>query len=175
MSGIVEAPAPQAAERPSARADLITAAVWIAFGAAVVVGAWSMDRLHNQGATLYSYPGLVPGLLGAAVGLMGVILGARAVAQGAFLPGAPFWPGWNPRLTASAAFMLVYALGLVARMPFWLATWLFVSGFVAAFEWRERGARGARLRGMALAMVYGGGTALIVTLAFERLFLVRLP
>jgi len=175
LTKLVDAPASEGTERPAARADLVCATLLVVFGAAVVVGAWSMDRLQNQGATLYSYPGLVPGLLGAAIALMGAMLGVRAVAQGAFSPGASLWPGWHARLIAAAAFMLVYALGLVARMPFWLATWLFVSGFVAAFEWNERGARGARRRGVVLALVYGGGTALIVTLAFERLFLVRLP
>lgn len=162
-------------ERPSASADLASALGWVLLGAAIAIGAWNMDRLQSQGATLYSYPGLVPGLLGAAIALMGAMLGVRAVAQGAFSPAAPLWPGWHPRLVAATAFMLVYALGLVARMPFWLATWLFVSGFVAAFEWNGRGARGERLRGIALALLYGGGTALSVTLAFERLFLVRLP
>ena len=94
LTKLVEVPAPEAAKRPSARADLFCAALLVVFGAAVVVGAWNMDRLQNQGATLYSYPGLVPGLLGAAIALMGAMLGGRAVAQGAFSPSAPLWPPW---------------------------------------------------------------------------------
>jgi hypothetical protein len=32
-------------ERPSARADVVAAAIWLAIGAAIVAGSWNMDRL----------------------------------------------------------------------------------------------------------------------------------
>jgi hypothetical protein len=177
VSGILGPEAARDAERPSARADLVAAALWIAFGAAVVALAWRMDRLESQGATLYSMPGLVPGLLGAMIALLGALLAVRSVRQGALAAGrGSLRPGWNWPLLASLAAMLTYALALVGRgVPFWLATWLFVAVFVAGFEWRMRGERGERLRGIALALVYGGGTALVVSYVFEQLFLVRLP
>jgi hypothetical protein len=164
-------------ERPSARADLVSAAVWVAFGGAVAVGGWNMDRLENQGATIFSMPGLVPGLLGAVLAFMGLLLAARALAHGALSPGGGgLWRGWNPQLLAALALMLAYALALVGRgVPFWLATLLFVAGFIAVFEWELRGERGQRLRGIAMALVYGAGTSAVVSLAFERVFLVRLP
>lgn len=159
-------------ERPSARADLVSGAGWLVLGAAIVTGAWRMDRLESQGATLYSYPGLVPGILGAAIALMGVMLIVRSVIGGLEKRTSI---GWNPRLTWAAALMLGYGLVLVGRVPFWLATWIFVSLFVAGFEWRARGTAGERRRGIAMALLYGAATALIVSFAFERLFLVRLP
>jgi hypothetical protein len=58
-------------------------------------------------------------------------------------------------------------------MPFWLATFLFVTLFVAAFEWpQSEGRRGWRL---AIAVVYGAAISLAVTWVFQEIFLVRLP
>jgi len=63
---------------------------------------------------------------------------------------------------------LGYAVGLVGRVPFWLATFVFVSAFIAVFEYPSR-------RRMAAAPLYGIATALAVTYLFESVFLVRLP
>jgi hypothetical protein len=60
-------------------------------------------------------------------------------------------------------------------MPFWLAAAIFVALFVGAFEWRRALPRGARLRAVAIAVVQGVVTGFLVTLVFERVFLVRLP
>jgi putative tricarboxylic transport membrane protein len=79
-------------------------------------------------------------------------------------------------LLIGAALALVYAAGLVGRgVPFWLATWLFVTAYVLIFEWRQRGAAGQRVKGVALALVYGAGTAGLVSVLFEQVFFVRLP
>jgi Tripartite tricarboxylate transporter TctB family len=166
-----------ARERPSARADLVSAAAWIAFGGGVMAGAANMDRLESQGATLFSMPGLVPGMLGGALAFMGLLLAARSLANGALSAGGGgLWPGWNRQLLVAAGLMLAYALGLVGRgVPFWLATLLFVAGFIAVFEWDMRGEREQRLRGIVMALVYGAGTSAVVSLVFERVFLVRLP
>ena len=177
MSGLIgpgAAGAPEGAPRPSARADLVSGLAWIAFGAAVIAAAWAMERFESQGATLYSMPGLVPGLLGGMLTLLGALLCVRALKQGA-LAAAALWPGWNARLLAAIGAMLIYALGLVGRVPFWLATFVFVAGFVALFEWRERGERGERVRGLLVALVCGAATSGIVSAVFEQVFLVRLP
>jgi hypothetical protein len=175
VSGVIETVAPEGGNRPSARADFLSGLGWIGFGAAVVGGAWAMDRFESQGATLYSMPGLVPGLLGGMLALLGALLCGRAVAQGALRPAQPLWPGWNRPLLLALGFMLAYALGLVGRVPFWLATFLFVAGSIAFFEWRERGEHGQRVRGLVVALLCGAFTAAIVAVTFEQVFLVRLP
>lgn len=180
MSGLIgpgaESPAPEGVHRPSARADLVSGLAWMTFGAAIIAGALAMERFEAQGATLYSMPGLVPGLLGGMLALLGALLCARAVRGGALArPAARLWPGWNARLLAALAAMLLYALGLVGRMPFWLATFVFVAGFVALFQWRERGGRGERARGVLVALVCGAATSGLVSVVFEQVFLVRLP
>lgn len=176
MTGVVETAPPEGGDRPSARADAASALFWVTLGAGIIAGAWNMDRFESQGGSLYSMPGLVPGLLGAMLVLLGALLGIRSLRTGALKPGQPpLLPGWNPRLLAALGFMLAYALGLVGRVPFWLGTFVFVAGFIAAFEWHERGGRNQRARGLLVAILCGACTSAIVAIVFERVFLVRLP
>jgi hypothetical protein len=163
--------------RPAAAADLAWSVAWIALGAAIVYGSWTMDRLEKMNINPYTVPGLVPGLLGAVLLLLGLVLLARSVrARG--LVGAP---GAEPaagggRFWLALALCLAYGGGLVGRgVPFWLATFAFVFVAIAALEWPERRARGTLARGIARAAACAAGTAAGVTLVFQELFLVRLP
>jgi putative tricarboxylic transport membrane protein len=70
---------------------------------------------------------------------------------------------------------LGYAAGLVGWLPFWLATALFVGGFVALFEWRMAQNRSERVRRIGFAVLYGALIAAVVTFVFQEFFLVRLP
>jgi hypothetical protein len=78
-------------------------------------------------------------------------------------------------LVLAMVLCLGYAAGLVGRMPFWLATFLFVSAFVAAFEWRRARSRTERLQRVAFAAVFAGAISAAVTLVFQEIFLVPLP
>lgn len=165
-------------EKPSPRADLVWSLVWIAVGAAIFYGGFAMDRLERQHINPYTAPGLVPALLGAAIVLMGVILLVRAVRAGGPSAASAAAAGHTdfPRLFLALALCLAYAAGLVGRgPPFWLATFLFVFVAIAAFQWRERRARGQIGKGILVAALCAAGTAAGVTLVFQELFLVRLP
>ncbi|HKH97431.1 MAG TPA: hypothetical protein VKA39_13015, partial [Beijerinckiaceae bacterium] len=70
---------------------------------------------------------------------------------------------------------VLFIVGLIGRMPFWLSAAIFVAAFIAAFEWRPGLDGKARVRGLAIAVVQGVATGILVTLVFERVFLVRLP
>ena len=156
-------------EKPSPRADLAWSAAWLALSTAILVASWTMDRLERLGAKLYSAPGLVPGLLGVVLLVLSIALAARAIRQGALRRGRPFNLGEAWKGTALVlALCFAYAAGLVGRVPFWLATFIFVTAFIAVFEYPAR-------RRMALAPAYAAATSLIVTWMFESVFLVRLP
>lgn len=164
-------------EKPSPAADLVWSLVWIAFGAVIVYGSWTMDRLEKMNINPYTAPGLVPGLLGAGILLMGAMLLVRAVRAGGFKARQTADGAADPaRLGLAVLLCLGYGAGLVGRgMPFWAATFLFVFVSVALFQWPERRARGEPGRGLAVAAACALGTALGVTLVFQELFLVRLP
>jgi putative tricarboxylic transport membrane protein len=164
-----------------ARADLVTGAVLFVLAVAVIYGAWTMDRLEPRQIHPASAPGLTPGLLGIALAVASLVLVAGALKRRrpAIPPPAdadaaiqPPDSGALARLATAAALCLVYAIGLVGRMPFWLATSIFVTAFIAIFEWWEPE---RRLRRLAWALFLGLATGLVVSYAFRDIFLVRLP
>lgn len=145
------------------RSDAAQGVAWALGGGLIVYASWTMDRLERHGAALYTAPGLVPGLLGLVLVVLGVALALRNRAICASSP-AIRW-GNTPLVLALC---LGYAIGLIGRMPFWLATFVFVTAFIAIFEYPSR-------RRMALAPLYGAATSLAVSNLFEAVFLVRLP
>ena len=74
-------------------------------------------------------------------------------------------------MLATLALTLVYAGVLIGRMPFMLAT----AVFVAAFTWVFAEPDMPAFKRVWTAVLAGAFTALIVVVVFERIFLVRLP
>lgn len=159
----------------SPRADLVTAAVLFALGAGILHQSWQMPRFVEQSGTGLTAPGIVPGFHGAVIALLSLLLGLRALRRGGWATGGPAARGGadGRRLALAAALGVLYAGVMVGRLPFWLASALFVFAFTAAFEWHEGPER--RLRRVIEAALIGLGTGLAVMLVFEKLFLLRLP
>jgi hypothetical protein len=172
---------PQAAEAGqgvSPRADFWSSFVWIALGLAMLGMSLAMDRLERFQASIYTAPGLVPGLLGIAIALMGAILLLRAVRAGALqtVTRKPLRLADHWRLIFSLALSLLYALVIVSStLPFWLVTAVYVSIFVFVFQYAERRAANRVSRGTAVALGHGLIAGLAIQYVFEELFLVRLP
>ena len=168
----------------AARTDLRTGFFWIALGAVIVFGSWRMDRLEQQGAQLYTAPGLWPGIIGLLIALLGSVLAWRSMRRAQIA-------GWQAaeagdailvptsRFALATAMFFIYALLLVGRgLPFWLGTAVFVTAFVFTFRRADRmsGAATGTNRGDAiLAIICGAATAAVVPFVFEQLFYVRLP
>jgi hypothetical protein len=165
----------------SARRDLQGGVAVVAFGCAIAVLSWQMDRMTQQGATLHTAPGLWPGIVGTVLAALGGVLVLRSWRRAQRV-------GWEAaaadetvyappsRFALAVAMFFVYALLLVGRgLPYWLGTALFVSTFVFLFQYTQRKAAGSTLRGVAVAAACGVLTSAAVTFVFERLFYVRLP
>jgi Tripartite tricarboxylate transporter TctB family len=159
----------------SPRADLVTAAVLFALGIAIIAQAWQMPRFIEQSGTGLTAPGIVPGFHGAMIALLAGVLGLRALRRGGWQMRAPRSKatGDARQLLTAAVLGVLYAGVLVGRVPFWLASALFVFAFTTAFEWHQGPDR--RARRIVEAALIGLGTGLAVTLVFEKLFLLRLP
>ena len=165
-------------ERPSPFADLLTGAALCALALAIVAGAWRMDRLQHRSAAIYTAPGLVPGLLGAALGLMALILMARALRAGAFgeisFPPVQIADHW--RLIFALVLGLAFAIGLVGRgPPFWLAAAIYIAIMVFVFQFPERRREGTLASGAIFAVTFGLIAGFAIHYLFQDLFLVRLP
>jgi hypothetical protein len=182
------------------RSDFIIGIVLAFFGAVVVRESLVMPRFASIGADPVTAPGLVPGLLGGVIGLLGLIMVVRAAlglraAAAAAAPAAPSEatsledavdhaaPAYvleSPRAGRNRlATMLVAGLifsGLaVGRLPFWLATFLFVFVAVALLELQRYGMGRRVWQRLVVALVIAGGTSWAVVYVFESIFLVRLP
>lgn len=165
-------------EKPSPFTDLVTGVGFLALAAAIVIGAWRMDRFQHLQASIYMAPGLVPALLGGSIGFMALLLMARSLRAGGLAQAA--WPKvrladhW--RLIAILALSLTYAIGFIGRgSPFWLASALYVTATVFIFQFTDRRHNGTLLRGAVFAIAFGIVSGLVIHYSFQELFLVRLP
>ena len=170
---------PDQAERGArARADLITALVLVAIGLGVTYLSWTMPRLEVRRIHPSTIPGLVPLFLGLALVGCSLLLAVRSMRI--VVPGS--WRGLlrglaggeARRALAALALVLIYALVLVGRLPFAVASGLFIFAFIVLFEIvlsRRENVLGSLLWAGGIATVAGGGIAYV----FQYIFLVRLP
>ncbi len=164
----------------SPRSDLLDAALWLLLGAAVLAGAWGMDRLENQDVPSFGAPGLLPGLLGLLLLAFGGVLLTRSLQRGgrraggvrhAFLGAAPGRALWVIGLC------VLFGGGLVGRgIPFWASSAAYVAVATLSLRLGPDGRR-ARIGPAAVlaALGTGLGAGLAITLVFQQIFLVRLP
>lgn len=162
------------------RVDLVTAAVFFVAGVAIIYAAWLMPRFEEQLGQVYTAPGLVPALYGTVIAILALWLAGRSIGRGALLPGAAGRrekrEGYSDaRLVLAAVLCLAFAVGMVGRLPFWLATAVFVFLFIMLFEWRAGQPWRERIRPIVTAALVAGATGGLVVLVFQRVFLVRLP
>lgn len=169
-------------ERISPRSDLADAIGWIVLGVAVLIGSLMMDRLEAQHINPYTVPGLLPGLLGIAMILLGLVLAERSRERGAFT---------QPRLAPTvdqrderrrvwivAALCIGYGVVLIGHgIPFWLASSIYVTASILILQRLSRDADERRMtpRAVAKAVVIGVASSVITQLVFQELFLVRMP
>lgn len=172
-------PADEAVPPAMIKADLAAGLFFVVLATATLFGSWTMDRLEARRINPLTAPGLVPGLLSAALLVCGVILTLRSLRT----PAPEGWRDLGRAIVSSGAqragavlvLTLIYSLVLVGLLPFWLATGVFVFAFVLVFEAWLAAPRQPPLRTLPWAFGLAVVTAAVVTLVFERLFLVRLP
>jgi hypothetical protein len=165
-------------EKPSAFADFLFGLFWLGLAIAIMVGSWTMDRLLHLKVSLYTAPGVVPGLLGLALAIMGALLIVRAVRAGALrearLPDVRLRAHW--RIVTALVLCLAFATVAVGSgLPFWAAAAAFIAVFVFVFRFEDLRNEGRLLRGGLFAVAFGLINGAAIHYVFQELFLVRLP
>jgi len=162
------------------RADLVTSVLLIALGLGALIESWRMPRLEERAINAYTVPGIVPGMLSAIIVVLGSMLLIRSLRRGGghmdFAAGQDLFRGQAARrLGLSLVLTFGYAVGLVGRVPYWLATVLFVFFFIGLFEWKSGLAPARRAKAVAIALALALAVATAVSAVFQYVFLVRLP
>lgn len=164
------------------KADFVTSLVLLAFSVAVILLSIDMPRLEHRDINPWTVPGIVPGMIGAVIGLMSLVLLGRSLRQGGFRLGitrekigeAISHPQVR-RATVTILFCLFYAFGLVGLLPYPVATFLFVFIFIVLFEYnRSLPARGQG-KMFFKAFIEAALVSAAVSSLFAYVFLVRLP
>ncbi len=162
------------------KADFVTGLTFVALGLGALAESLRMPRFETLSVNPYTVPGIVPGMLGAVIAVLGLLLTLRSARAGGWRLGgevaqlaALYRRGPARRFLLAFVLTVGYAAGLVGTVPFWLATGVFVFVFIAAFE--GPAAKDRRLRVLVLAAVEAALVTIAVTLVFQEVFLVRLP
>lgn len=167
--------------RGMARADLVTSLVLIVLGLAVVEEAWRMPRYTEFGSSIWSAPGVVPGMIGLALALMGAALFVRARKEAAALSGdAPpvDRAGWG-RVAVAFGMCVLFAGVLVGRIPFPIAAFVFMASFMITFDIQANPGIIADRRRLffrvVMALALAALAAYAIATIFQDVFFVRLP
>jgi hypothetical protein len=167
--------------RGMARADFVTSLFLMVLGIGVVAESWRMPRYTEFASSVWSAPGVTPGLIGVVLAILGAVLFFRsrrthpAEAPGEAASGGASWP------QAAVAFALCFGFAaiLVGRIPFMVASFLFVVAFILLFDFLDnRDAYRDRLqliRRVVTAAGVSGAAAWAISTIFQDVFFVRLP
>lgn len=164
------------------RADFVMSLLLLCFGIAVTALSLRMPRFETLNINPYSVPGIVPGFLGVVLALLGAVMLVRSVRAGGFrlgidgkAIGAFFSMVETRRITLTVALGTAYAMGLLGRVHFTIATGIFVFAFILVFELKRGETFRAQWKTLFFGAVLACATSAAVYAVFAYLFLVNLP
>ncbi|PIE32082.1 hypothetical protein CSA56_16595 [candidate division KSB3 bacterium] len=164
------------------KADFVTSIVLVLFGIAVFILSVKMPKMEELGADPYSAPGIVPGFLGGIIAFLGVVLFWRSLRQGGArleLSGekwaAFFRDNAYRRVLLTSLLGVIYGIGLLGRVPYVLATFVYVLVFVVLFEYRQDISLHDQKKMLFWACIQAVFVSGIIAGVFRYLFLVDLP
>jgi putative tricarboxylic transport membrane protein len=159
------------------RDELLSAGVFAAAGAAILIGSLRMDRLTDRGIEPWSVPGLTPGVVGALMIVLSLVLGLQALRVPAQVEDdEPPVPGAMHRAGLALLLCVLFAgVTLGHGLPFVVEGAVFIFAFTTLFSWAEWRAAGRVARGLAQTLAVAMGASAFISWLFESVFLVRLP
>ena len=161
------------------KADFVVSILLMLFSIGIIVHSLHMPRFEDVGANPFSAPGIVPGVLGTVVFFLSLAVFIRALRQKGFRLGigrealVNFWADPSTRrMFLTTLLCVIYGLAMIGHMNYYLATFVFIMGFLVLFQYRARSSRHLLLL---TALAQAALTAAIVGVVFRYVFLVDLP
>ncbi len=135
-----------------------------------------MDRLHDRGINPWSAPGLTPGVVGALMIVLALVLALQSRRAAVEPADTPPRPGSVWRTLLAIVLCVGFAgLALGHGLPFVVEGAVFIFVFTTLFSLPQWRASGHLLRGLMQTLVIAMGASLFISWLFESVFLVRLP
>jgi putative tricarboxylic transport membrane protein len=163
--------------------DFIASIVLIAFSLSVVVLSYTMPRLERRGIDPFSAPGVVPGMIGLVLLCLALVLFVRSIRQGGY---KLFESGANDvgpparklsvlRVLLTLVVSLIYAVGFLGRLNYSISTALYILAFICLFEYQPGQGLWPQRKMFIAALIQAVLASVLITLVFQKLFLVDLP
>ena len=165
------------------RKDFITAIILITFSVSVIVMSYEMPRLERRGIDPFSAPGVVPGMIGIVLLCLALILFVRSIRHGGYrffqketvMSSEDQHQGAGFRVLLTLLISLIYAIGFLGRFDYSLCTALYIFTFICLFEFKSGIALWSQKRMFLVALVQSATASLLISILFQKLFLVDLP
>jgi len=164
------------------KADFVTSIVLLLFGMTILMMSIYMPRFEGLGVNPYSVPGIVPGLLGLILLILSLVLLIRSIMRKGYQLGLSreiikqyFTDPSTRNYLLALIFSLVYGVFLLTRIPYSLATGLYILFFILVFEYRQKENMSSQKKTILYSLVEAISVSAGVTLVFRYLFLVDLP
>jgi putative tricarboxylic transport membrane protein len=169
-------------DRNMPKADCVTAIILIGFGVWIVVHAIHMPRFQEFGANPFSVPGIVPGILGSIITVLSLLVFIRSIRKrgyrlgitGAVVKNTIQKPSFI-RMMATCLICVIYGLGMVGYINYYLATFLYVLMFLVLFQLDRLKPIFVQHKMLIGALTQSILVAAAVGAVFRYLFLVDLP
>ena len=164
------------------KADFLMSIVLILFGITVVILSSQMPDFSDQKVNPYSVPGVVPSILGVIFCLLGLVMLIRSIVRKGYrleISGTHI-SGWfkdrsTQRFLLTLGLSVIYAMVLLGRMHYTIATGVYMLAFVFLFEYRKGVKLLNQKKTFFMALLLAVITSGSVFWVFRYLFLVNLP
>jgi len=164
------------------KADFVTSIVLLLFALAILIMSIQMPRYEGLGVNPYSVPGIVPGLLGVILLILSLVLLIRSIIRKGYQLGLNieivkqyFTDPSTRNFLFTLILSLVYGVLLLTRIPYLLATALYILFFILIFEYRPKENMSSQKKTILYSLVEAISVSAGITLIFRYLFLVNLP
>ena len=165
-----------------AKKDFITSIVLIVFSISVVVSSYTMPRLEQRSIDPFSAPGVVPAMIGGILLCLALIMFVRSIHRGGYRlfqndtssNGGHGKGAWS-RVSLTLLISVIYAIGFLGHLNYTVATFLYILSFICLFEYQPDISIINQGRVIIHAAIQAIVASILITLVFQKLFLVDLP
>ena len=169
-------------ERNMPKADFVASILLMAFGIWIVVHSINMPRFKELGTNPFSVPGIVPGILGTIITALSLLVFIRALRRKGYILGvsghvlkSTMQDASFKRMNITCSVCILYGLGMVGIISYYLATFIYVFAFLIIFQYRLSVKYNNQKKLIGWSFVQAMLIAGTVGVVFRYLFLVDLP